>query len=321
IICINMSHSHQSDESGKTAFQHSVDLSIDFIAGANGAVAGVYVGQPLDTVKVKMQTFPAVYGNAVRCFMQTLRKDGVARGLYAGTVPALAANVAENSILFAAYGACQKSVASLLGTSVERMRPTHNALAGSMAAVFSSLALCPTELVKCRLQALREQLEAGKAPKGVDIATVGPWSLTRQIFREEGIRGFFRGLLPTFGREVPGYFFFFGGYELSRAAMTPKGGNKDKIGPVKTALAGGIGGVALWTAIFPFDVLKSRMQIASEGQVASMRALFMEILRKEGVTALYAGLSPTIVRTFFASGALFVAYEWTKKVMHAAAGF
>uniref|UniRef100_A0A1I8IDE7 Mitochondrial ornithine transporter 1 n=1 Tax=Macrostomum lignano TaxID=282301 RepID=A0A1I8IDE7_9PLAT len=286
-----MSHSHQSDESGKTAFQHSVDLSIDFIAGANGAVAGVYVGQPLDTVKVKMQTFPAVYGNAVRCFMQTLRKDGVARGLYAGTVPALAANVAENSILFAAYGACQKSVASLLGTSVERMRPTHNALAGSMAAVFSSLALCPTELVKCRLQALREQLEAGKAPKGVDIAT------------------------------VPGYFFFFGGYELSRAAMTPKGGNKDKIGPVKTALAGGIGGVALWTAIFPFDVLKSRMQIASEGQVASMRALFMEILRKEGVTALYAGLSPTIVRTFFASGALFVAYEWTKKVMHAAAGF
>ena len=35
-------------------------------------------------------------------------------GLYAGTVPSLAANVAENSILFAAYGACQKMVASSL---------------------------------------------------------------------------------------------------------------------------------------------------------------------------------------------------------------
>ena len=33
-------------------------------------------------------------------------------GLYAGTLPSLAANVAENSILFAAYGACQKMVAS-----------------------------------------------------------------------------------------------------------------------------------------------------------------------------------------------------------------
>ena len=30
--------------------------------------------------------------------------------------------------------------------------PTESALAGSGAAVFSSLALCPTELVKCRLQ-------------------------------------------------------------------------------------------------------------------------------------------------------------------------
>lgn len=130
------------------------------------------MGQPLDTVKVKMQTFPTVYPNAAACFVSTLRKDGVARGLYAGTVPALAANVAENSILFAAYGACQKSVASLLSIRVDEMRPAHNAFAGSLAAVFSSLALCPTELVKCRLQALREQIEAGRAPKGVDLATV-----------------------------------------------------------------------------------------------------------------------------------------------------
>lgn len=55
------------------------------------------MGQPLDTVKVKMQTFPHLYKNMVDCFMSTLRTDGVARGLYAGTVPALVSNVAENS--------------------------------------------------------------------------------------------------------------------------------------------------------------------------------------------------------------------------------
>lgn len=34
-----------------------------------------------------------------------------------------------------------------------------------------------------------------------------------------GIPGFFRGLTSTFMREMPGYFFFFGGYEGTRELM------------------------------------------------------------------------------------------------------
>lgn len=66
-----------------------------------GGIALVYVSQPLDTVKVKMQSFPAIYKGMGDCLMQTFKKDGVVRGLYAGTLPSIAANVAENSILFA----------------------------------------------------------------------------------------------------------------------------------------------------------------------------------------------------------------------------
>ena len=75
----------------------------------------VYVGQPLDTVKVKLQTFPAMYRNALDCFVKTFRQDGIARGLYAGTVPSLAANVSENAVLFCFYGMCQKVVAFATG--------------------------------------------------------------------------------------------------------------------------------------------------------------------------------------------------------------
>lgn len=49
-----------------------------------------------------MQTFPSLYGTGMTdCLIQTFKKDGVIRGLYAGTIPAIVANVAENSILFA----------------------------------------------------------------------------------------------------------------------------------------------------------------------------------------------------------------------------
>lgn len=45
---------------------------------------------------------------------------------------------------------------------------------------------------------------------------ITPFQLTRQIFKNEGILGFYRGLGPTLAREMPGYFFFFGGYEGTR---------------------------------------------------------------------------------------------------------
>lgn len=122
-----------------------------------GGIALVYVSQPLDTVKVKMQSFPALYKGMNDCLLKTWKKDGLIRGLYAGTTPALVANVAENSVLFAAYGACQNLIAKIEGKdSIAELSPLSNATAGFCAAFFSSFSLCPTELVKCQLQALRE---------------------------------------------------------------------------------------------------------------------------------------------------------------------
>lgn len=74
-----------------------------------GGTACVFSGQPLDTAKVKMQTFPTLYRGFVHCFVSTYRQVGL-RGLYQGTTPALMANIAENSVLFMCYGFCQEVV-------------------------------------------------------------------------------------------------------------------------------------------------------------------------------------------------------------------
>ncbi|XP_076468301.1 mitochondrial ornithine transporter 1-like [Babylonia areolata] len=295
---------------------NALDAVVDFTGGTLGGIVTVYVGQPLDTVKVKMQTFPTMYRNALDCFVKTFRQDGVVRGLYAGTVPSLAANVSENAVLFCFYGLCQKVVASVTGSpSVADMDPLKNAVSGGMAAFFSSLTLCPTELVKCRLQAMREMATRGQLEGGMERLKITPYGLTKEILRTEGIRGLYKGLTSTFMREMPGYFFFFGGYEISRALLTPPGKKKDEIGAVRTVVCGGVGGVALWVAIFPADVCKSRIQVqAVEGQKApTFSATILHIFRTEGFRALYKGLGPTVIRTFPATGALFLTYELTKK--------
>ncbi|RZC33877.1 mitochondrial ornithine transporter 1, partial [Asbolus verrucosus] len=303
-----------SDESPET--QKSVyvkefkDGIIDFTAGFLGGIALVYVGQPLDTIKVKMQTFPTVYTGMVNCFMRTLKSDGVYRGLYAGTVPALAANITENSVLFFCYGFCQKFIQKLSDTpTIMELSTIQNATAGFLASFFSSVAITPCELIKCKLQAMYE-MQNQQAFLGQKVEKMGPTELIRQIVREDGPVGLFRGLVPTLVREMPGYFLFFGSYEGARELFTLPGQSKDDIGLFKTMVAGAIGGASFWTLTYPVDVAKSRIQVTNSSM--NMFSMIVKIGKEEGVKALYTGLKPTVLRTIPSTATLFVTYEYSR---------
>lgn len=91
--------------------------------------------------------------------------------------------------------------------------------------------------------------------------TTGAWKLTKDIVRTNGIRGMFVGLSSTIAREMPGYFAFFGSYELTRQVLAKPGQTKEDIGWQRTMLAGSVSGIVLWLVIFPADVVKSRIQV------------------------------------------------------------
>lgn len=136
------------------------DSLSDLLAGSLAGVAVVAIGQPLDTVKTKLQTFRGLYASSAHCLVHTYRTSGM-RGLYAGTSPAMLASVAENSVLFACYGLCQRIVATITGApDAKQMDVLDNAVAGCAASFFSSIVLCPTELIKIKLQAGRELAQA-----------------------------------------------------------------------------------------------------------------------------------------------------------------
>lgn len=273
---------------------------VDLVAGSLGGAATVLVGQPLDTVKVKMQTFPKTYPNSFKCFALTLKNEGLFRGLYAGTTPSLAANVAENAVLFCAYGYCKKLVSSVTGRHDSEMTVFDKATSGFFAAFFSSFALCPTELIKCKLQALKE----------TNSKPISATALTKSIIKNQGIRGMYNGLTSTIAREMPGYFAFFGGIEGTKRLLVNYTRVENESHPIVPLVAGGVGGMCLWLAIFPFDLIKSRIQI--ENSKLSLFKMLFKIIREEGPKNLYRGLTPTLIRTFPATAALLFTIEQTR---------
>lgn len=78
-------------------------------------------------------------------------------------------------------------------------------------------------------------------------------------------------------------------------------------------IAGAVGGVCLWTVIFPFDVCKSKIQVESSKE--PMIRVMKQIVRQHGLSALYNGLWPTLIRTIPSTAALFVTYEYTQKFL------
>ncbi|XP_023064656.1 mitochondrial ornithine transporter 1 isoform X3 [Piliocolobus tephrosceles] len=255
----------------------AIQAAIDLTAGAAGGTACVLTGQPFDTMKVKMQTFPDLYRGLTDCCLKTYSQVGF-RGFYKGTSPALIANIAENSVLFMCYGFCQQVVRKVAGLDKQaKLSDLQNAAAGSFASAFAALVLCPTELVKCRLQTMYEMETSGKIAKSQNTV----WSVIKSILRKDGPLGFYHGLSSTLLREVPGYFFFFGGYELSRSFFA-SGRSKDELGPVPLMLSGGVGGICLWLAVYPVDCIKSRIQVLSmSGKQAGFIRTFINVVKNE----------------------------------------
>ncbi len=283
--------------------------AVDLVSGMSAGAVNALVGCPMDTVKVKMQTFPKDNPSVTNTVVHTLRTAGFFRGLYAGLTPFLLANVGENAVLFVAYGQSQKFVSYLLGQEKERMSPFGNAAAGSCAAVFSAMWLCPTEHVKCQLQVRREM-----AKRDPSLKMIGPTALTREILRTEGPGGLYKGMRATWSREIPGYFCFFLGYEGTKYSMCwASNKEKEDITFAENMVCGSMAGASFWLGIFPIDSIKSRIQVL--GNTGGMLSVAKEIMATQGPLGFYKGCLPAVVRASMSNGFLLTTYEFVSRFL------
>jgi Mitochondrial carrier protein len=148
----------------------------------------------------------------------------------------------------------------------------------------------------------------GISPKYAGIIDCG-----LQIYKAHGVTGLFRGTLATTLREVPSVGLYFSAYRHCKEMLTPSG--QEPSTPV-TIFAGGVAGSVSWASVYPFDVIKSNMQISKPGERAKgLLETATDLYRRHGLSAFGKGLGPTILRAFPVNGATFLCYEYLKKTI------
>lgn len=106
--------------------------------------------------------------------------------------------------------------------------------------------------------------------------------------------------------------------------------NHQELSFAEVFLAGGLAGSTAWSVVFPFDSVKSRMQVGSQTneyatprktdasqpplRAQSMLHVARTLYGEGGLPSFYRGWSAGVLRAFPANAALFVGVEATNKL-------
>jgi len=263
----------------------------NFFAGGLGGVCTIVVGHPFDTVKVRLQTMPKLvpgevplYTGTWDCFSKTVKLEGF-RGLYKGMAAPLTGVAPIFAISFLGFGIGKKLQQNHPEDKLTRMQLFN---AGAFSALGTTIIMSPGERIKCLLQV--QQASSGPTKYN------GPVDCVRQLYREGGLRSIYRGTAATLLRDVPASGVYFMSYEWLQEVLSSDP-DKKTLSPLATLMAGGTAGILNWLIAIPPDVLKSRLQTAPEGKYPNgIRDVFRTLIKEEGVTALYRGAVPVLLR-------------------------
>lgn len=178
-------------------------------------------------------------------------------------------------------------------------------MAGAVAGIVSRTAVSPLEVI-----ATAQMVRGGN--KGL----VGELST---LFKNEGIKGFFKGnganclkVAPTRGVQFFAFEKFKGKLvEYKRASMGLPDDAEIVLNPLERLVAGGFAGMIASSMVYPIEVVKTMLTMYP-GKYAGIMGAFRGVLQEVGPKGLYAGLGPTLIAMFPYVGVEFMIYESSK---------
>ena len=261
---------------------------------ASGAAAGMVVDIslfPLDTLKTRLQAPGGVW------------KSGGFKNIYAGLAPVAIGSAPNAAIFFLTYEAVKltASYAHRKGLNITAHDPIVHMLAASVGEVTSCLIQVPVEIVKQRRQ-------AGYTTSNSSLAVI------KQIWRSEGLKGFYRGYTTTVIREIPFCIIQFPAWERLKSEWRTR--QMREVEAWQSAVCGSVAGGFGAAITTPLDVAKTRIMLAKSGTLMATKdslIFALEVILKEnGIKGLFAGVTPRTLWISIGGAVFFGVYEKMK---------
>lgn len=193
----------------------------------------------------------------------------------------------------------------LLNNTMPKVSPSPQLtplLAGIAARTLVSTFASPLELLRTTLQST-----PANPLRPHTFSTV--LSATRMLVASDGPTALWRGLVPTLWRDVPFSGVYWASYEAWKGVFRR---NTSLSIPLVAFISGAISGTTAALLTHPFDVAKTRRQtlVLSQGGIPKNTVTFLRhLVRTEGLSAIFAGLTPRLAKIAPACGIMIASYE------------
>ncbi|KAK9464297.1 mitochondrial carrier domain-containing protein [Lipomyces arxii] len=262
-------------------------LSRLMLAGILAGSVEIGFSYPLEYHKIRKQ-LPTV-------LMDKIGHPAFTRKLYRGCGSMLLGNASKTVIRFATYDFMTKQLADENGV----ISAPASLSAGLIAGFFESAVIVPFEHAKVRqISSLSE-----KSP--------GLLSTFQRIISQHGPFGLLYGFFPTVLRQGAASAVRFTAYNSFRQMADGFVEPGERLSP---SVATGLELLASYAAVvstMPIDVVKTRMQTLSGREAANGNNLICTylIFTREGVSKLFSGMVPRLIRVSFQSVVMFTLFE------------
>ncbi|KAF2965383.1 hypothetical protein GQX73_g8207 [Xylaria multiplex] len=287
-------------------------------AGATAGLISRFVIAPLDVVKIRLQLQPhslsdplshknlrgsPIYKGTIRTLQHIVKHEGVT-GLWKGNVPAELMYVSYAAVQFTAYRSMTMLLHRFFGKENPLPQAAESFISGAAAGAMATATTYPLDLLRTRF-----------AAQGNDRVYTSLRRAIWEIRRDEGIKGFFRGLSPGLAQIIPLMGIFFAIYETVRLPL----GRLDLPWGSGDATAGVLASIVAKTAVFPLDLVRKRIQVQGPTrslyihrnipEYAGTIRTMQQILKQEKVRGLYRGLTVSLMKAAPASAVTMWTYE------------
>ncbi|XP_014679058.1 PREDICTED: solute carrier family 25 member 38-A-like [Priapulus caudatus] len=261
-----------------------------FVVGAFSGTCSTIIFQPLDLVKTRIQA-PATVGQVhpgMVMFVVNLVKNESPLALWKGLTPSLIRCAPGVGIYFCSLHGLKSAFGSTGSGGLESM------MFGATARSIAVLLLLPFTVLKTRFES--QHYKYGSIQKAF-----------HHIYKHEGMKGLYSGLLATLLRDCPfsGLYLMF--YKQTHN-LVPKQTMEGQYVPLVHFSCGIVSGVLASAATQPADVIKTKIQIFP-GRFSSVTHVVRYVYRVYGIQGYFKGLIPRTMRRTMMAAMAWTVYE------------